>query len=271
MDATPSSSTVPIDDISSNLATATKYKATHNFPTLTHLTADSSWLLRLPYPASTKSTCSRDESSNNDPTSHQGENSTRTSSNEDEPRSSSPRHEKKKYYNILIDSWLSGPQVDIGKWFSQQWHGEQSKFPNIASVEAYLASLDDEPRPRGQGEGDGARRRDGRGVEQDDGSAGGDSKNDDGKDKNKSRIDLILISFEFTDHCHRETLEQVDPNVPVLATKVCLPPSSSSSSSISSLSFDDFVSQFSMYGSVRRLLPIPVIPLPHHPLSSSSR
>ena len=36
----------------------------------------------------------------------------------------------------------------------------------------------------------------------------------------RSYIDVVVISHEFTDHCHRETLQQVDREVPVLATPV---------------------------------------------------
>ena len=35
----------------------------------------------------------------------------------------------------------------------------------------------------------------------------------------KARIDAVLISFEFTDHMHKETLLQVHPTVPVIASK----------------------------------------------------
>jgi len=36
----------------------------------------------------------------------------------------------------------------------------------------------------------------------------------------KTFIDAVAISHEFTDHCHEQTLLQVDPDVPVFATEV---------------------------------------------------
>jgi L-ascorbate metabolism protein UlaG (beta-lactamase superfamily) len=38
-------------------------------------------------------------------------------------------------------------------------------------------------------------------------------------------IDVVAISHEFTDHCHKDTLLEVSKDVPVLATEVCLPTS----------------------------------------------
>ena len=34
------------------------------------------------------------------------------------------------------------------------------------------------------------------------------------------RIDAVIVSHEFTDHCHRATLGTLDPKVPVYATTV---------------------------------------------------
>ena len=34
------------------------------------------------------------------------------------------------------------------------------------------------------------------------------------------RIDAVIVSHEFTDHCHRATLETVDNKIPVYATPV---------------------------------------------------
>lgn len=33
-------------------------------------------------------------------------------------------------------------------------------------------------------------------------------------------IDAVAISHEFTDHCHQQTLMDISPDVPVLATEV---------------------------------------------------
>ena len=34
-------------------------------------------------------------------------------------------------------------------------------------------------------------------------------------------IDAVAISHEFTDHCHRQTLEELDPSTPIFANDVC--------------------------------------------------
>lgn len=40
------------------------------------------------------------------------------------------------------------------------------------------------------------------------------------RETGKSMIDAVIVSHEFTDHCHRETLLEVDRDVPVFASKV---------------------------------------------------
>lgn len=42
------------------------------------------------------------------------------------------------------------------------------------------------------------------------------------EEEGRSWIDVVAVSHEFTDHCHRETLLEVHPDVPVVAAKVCL-------------------------------------------------
>ena len=42
---------------------------------------------------------------------------------------------------------------------------------------------------------------------------------EDGARPNTSYIDAVAISHEFTDHCHKSTLLEIDPSVPVFATK----------------------------------------------------
>jgi hypothetical protein len=61
-------------------------------PILTHLNADTTWLVSLPYP--------------------------------------SPPRNGKSYYHILLDPWLSGPQSDVAAFFSRQWHVELPSVQN---------------------------------------------------------------------------------------------------------------------------------------------
>ncbi|MCJ1434475.1 hypothetical protein MMC27_003844 [Xylographa pallens] len=76
-------------------------------PILTHLNADTSWLLQLPYPDG----------------------------------SSSPSGGL--FYNILIDPWLSGLQSDFASWFSTQWHAIPSTVQTIAELDERLDNAED--------------------------------------------------------------------------------------------------------------------------------
>ncbi|KAI9805844.1 MAG: hypothetical protein M1825_000458 [Sarcosagium campestre] len=115
-------------------------------PVLTHLNADTTWLMQLPYPADV-----------------------------------SPPKDR-SYYNILIDPWLSGPQSDVAAWFSQQVHAAESSVRSIAELEDQL-------------------------------------RREEGLSEDVSPIDLVVVSHEFTDHCHQDTLLEVKPDTPVYATR----------------------------------------------------
>ena len=123
-------------------------------PRLTHLNADTSWLLQLPNPAS-----------------------------QTQPKT-------RKYYNILIDPWLSGSQIDIASWFSIQWHSTTPFASSFAAVSALALQAES-----------------------------GDIQAE--QDDDQSVIDAVLIAHEFTDHCHQETLLQVPFLIPVFAVPVC--------------------------------------------------
>lgn len=98
--------------------------------------------------------------------------------------SSSVTH--RRYWNILIDPWLRGSQCDVASWFSRQWHAEESKIQSVAAVSGLAWEIEDE------------------------------SAHDD-QESRGSAIDLVIVSHEFTDHCHQDTLLEVDPAVLVLA------------------------------------------------------
>lgn len=125
-------------------------------PIIHHLNADTSWLLQIPIPSSSA------------------------------PSSSTPAW---RYYNILLDPWLSGSQSDVASWFSQQWHATPSAYGSIAEVQDLCATVE--------------------------AIAAGD--NSRVKADGKNYFDAVAISHEFTDHCHRQTLEEVDKSVPVFA------------------------------------------------------
>ncbi|KAJ9616638.1 hypothetical protein H2200_000357 [Cladophialophora chaetospira] len=123
-------------------------------PVITHLNADTTWLLSLPYPDLV----------------------------------SAPQGRLR--YNILIDPWLDGPQEDVASWFSKQWHLIKSSVRTIAELNRILCDVENSLSLLPT-------------------SSDGDS---------SSFIDAIVLSHEFTDHCHRMTLLEVDHTVPVFAT-----------------------------------------------------
>ncbi|KAI9806455.1 MAG: hypothetical protein M1833_003642 [Piccolia ochrophora] len=141
-------------------------------PALTHLNADTSWLIQLPRPESHASPAGR------------------------------------RYFNILLDPWFVGPQSDVASWFSQQFHAIESAFGSIAAVEQSIRRI--EGRPDRECPSNATRTsKDGEPTITDD---------------DESPIDAIAISHEFTDHCHQETLLEVNEKVPVFATKVAQVP-----------------------------------------------
>ncbi|KAI4151091.1 MAG: hypothetical protein LQ340_003698 [Diploschistes diacapsis] len=74
-------------------------------PILTHLNADTTWLIQLPSPAVSSARTGR------------------------------------AFFNILIDPWLKGPQSDIASWFSTQRHLIQSSIQTIAELEHNLREI----------------------------------------------------------------------------------------------------------------------------------
>jgi L-ascorbate metabolism protein UlaG (beta-lactamase superfamily) len=102
------------------------------------------------------------------------------------------------YYNVLIDPWFVGGQSDVARWFSQQWHATESAVKNVREVEELAQRVE----LLAGGLRLGKRKR---------------------KDEEEDErfIDVVAISHEFTDHCHKETLLEVHRDVPVFATEAC--------------------------------------------------
>lgn len=124
----------------------------HHRPLITHLNADTTWLIQLPYPASVTPPPGR------------------------------------THFNIVLDPWLQGPQSDVAAWFSTQWHVVP---PSVATIDDLNSAL---------------RYVEGQGIA----SAAHQS----------SFVDVVAISHEFTDHCHRATLEELPRETPVFASDV---------------------------------------------------
>lgn len=110
------------------------------------------------------------------------------------------KHGSRIYYNILIDPWFVGGQSDVARWFSQQWHAIESAVKSVAEVEELARQVE---------------------------ILAGGLRTAKGRTPVKNSpaepvtfVDAVAISHEFTDHCHKETLLEVHPDVPVFATEV---------------------------------------------------
>ena len=147
------------DPLDKSFATALQTRR----PILTHLNADTSWLLQLPCPQDQRIRTGRSR------------------------------------YNIVIDPWFQGPQVDFAAWFSKQWHAIRSRTQTFQELEGKLTTSERISAPQDTGD---------EGQEY---SAPSES-------SGNSMIDAIIISHEYTDHCHRETLLQLNPATPIFAT-----------------------------------------------------
>lgn len=107
------------------------------------------------------------------------------------------RRGSRVYFNIVIDPWFTGGQSDIASWFSQQYHATRSAVQSFTEVEDLIRGVERAAAHRA-------------------GVLSGSAVKDDIAE-NSSLIDVVAVSHEFTDHCHRETLLEVHKDVPVFA------------------------------------------------------
>lgn len=134
-------------------------------PILTHLNADTSWLLQLPYP------------------------------------SDAERPPGRSRWNIVFDPWLTGGQSDVAYWFSQQWHAVASSVQTMAELNDLLREIER--------------------MAQLGASFSGERTQDCfDQDSKRSYIDAVVISHEFTDHCNKNTLLELESDTAVFATKL---------------------------------------------------
>ncbi|OAA72307.1 hypothetical protein ISF_01380 [Cordyceps fumosorosea ARSEF 2679] len=98
---------------------------------------------------------------------------------------------RRSHFNLLIDPWLHGPQSDVAPWFSTQRHVVAPAVPSLAALQALLRELDDDP----------------------DAAAGNPEPDGDPR----AMIHAVAVSHEFTDHCHRATLQELPRDTPVYA------------------------------------------------------
>ncbi|KAI9660736.1 MAG: hypothetical protein M1831_003428 [Alyxoria varia] len=243
---------------------------TSNRPILHHLNADSSWLIQLPLPrslalpstsltsvhrAQKRSTRQQtDRSIPQKPTRNKTGKSIQqeqhcqqcTQKQQQQQQQQQQQHHnlpkdrkpEKRYFNILVDPWLSGSQSDIAGWFSTQWHADESTFASINAVEGLIARSEREisrseevaedvegvvddnvaARARALSEQRSSYESEISPEGPEDPEKEGEEQEEEGQERrNRTPIDAIIVSHEFTDHCHKQTLLEVDPSVPVFA------------------------------------------------------
>ncbi|MCJ1309643.1 hypothetical protein MMC25_003303 [Agyrium rufum] len=105
----------------------------------------------------------------------------------------------RSWYNILIDPWLQGSQSDIAGWFSTQSHVVAPSVQSIPQLNRYLAEI--------EGVGELAA----------EGTPQEPSDDDPSPADHRSMIDIVALSFEYTDHTHKETLLQLPKPTPIFA------------------------------------------------------
>jgi hypothetical protein len=94
------------------------------------------------------------------------------------------------YFNVLVDAWLTTPQVEYHRIFHQQEHTVPSSFQTISEVEVYVHGIE-------------VRACSLRGM--------------DAQDKpSTGYIDVAACALRGTDHVNEHTLRQLHPSVPVL-------------------------------------------------------
>ena len=155
----------PSLQLQQNLQDSIKRALSCRRPVLTHLNADTAWLLQLPYP----------------------------------PGVIPPKG--RSHFYILIDPWLMGPQVDVAPWFSKQWHSTNPKVRTIVELNECLQDIENL-------------------AEEKKDKVMKSKEEPSGPTSTESFIDAVIVSHEFTDHCHKDTLLEIHSDTPVFATKV---------------------------------------------------
>ncbi|KDR67082.1 hypothetical protein GALMADRAFT_273280 [Galerina marginata CBS 339.88] len=82
-------------------------------PILTHLNADTSWLLSIPLPPAPPN-----------------------------PAESDSIKKERLYFHILLDPWFRGSQSDVAAFFSEQWHATPSDIQTISELLHLISSLE---------------------------------------------------------------------------------------------------------------------------------
>ena len=103
-------------------------------------------------------------------------------------------------YFYKFDPWFKGSQYDVFPWFSKQWHTVESSIHTVAELNEKLKEVQ------------GLRRS----ITQQSGKRKGVKLQE---TPETSYVDAVVLSHEFSDHTHKDTLLELDPVIPILATR----------------------------------------------------
>jgi hypothetical protein len=126
------------------------------------------------------------------------------------PYPSTPgRSQGRSRYNILIDPWFVGSQSDVASWFSTQYHAIPSSVQSVSALNDVLAEAETETSVPVDHD---------REASSTTSSVSSAANSATSNSPSSYHIDAVAISHEFTDHCHRATLEELPPSVPIFTT-----------------------------------------------------
>lgn len=114
--------------------------------------------------------------------------------------SNQPPTTRRGWYNIIVDPWFQGPSSEIAPWFFRQWHVIESSVQTAQELNERFKEFDvADAQPQLDIEN-------------------GNTLYGKGK-MGRQFIDAIVISHEFADHCHKNTLLEFSFETPVFATE----------------------------------------------------
>ncbi|KAI1420795.1 hypothetical protein F5Y12DRAFT_787983 [Xylaria sp. FL1777] len=167
--------------ISDRTALAAAWRSPHAI--LTHLNADTTWILHLPYP----------------------------------PDAARPAGRSR--FNVLLDPWLRGPQSDGGRWLSIQWHVVAPSVQTMAELNGLLGELEKGyiAAAAAAAATDAVETEAAAATAVAETVAETKEEGEEEEEEEESYVDVVAISHEFTDHCHEATLRELPRSTPVFA------------------------------------------------------
>ncbi len=162
-------------------------------PLLTHLNADTTWLLSIPVPRNLNSTSVNEICTNGSSGRHK-----RKTNGQIEVEYRETEETTKTFFHILVDPWLRGSQSDVAPFFSQQRHAVESAVQTVQEIEGVISEIEV--------------------LASSELLMSTSQTLDSSEIPSESPINAVIVSHEFTDHMHKETLLEISSSVPVFAT-----------------------------------------------------